>query len=107
MSATIAKIAESLLGIKRLRDSGQMTVALYNKCAISLAYEFANAGEVSRATAALQTIPLDHLRDVLPKDMADDPEFCEKALELARYLIKAGVASLGAKVRPNMPAAAA
>lgn len=107
MSATIAKIAESLLGIKRMRDSGQMTVALYNKCAISLAYEFANAGEVARAAAALQTVPLDHLRETLPQDMTEDPAFCEKALELARLLIKAGVASLGAKVRPNMPAAAA
>lgn len=76
--------------IRSMRDKGQMTQGQYLKCVLSLAYEYALAGEMADATHLVKECDESYLSSILPEQMRADPVFHEVAFKVAMVFAQEG-----------------
>lgn len=74
---------------------------VYGKRLISLAYQYAKANDVSRATPLLGKMSEEYYRQVMPKQMEDDPVFANEAYGLAEKLVSDGHVTLEREYQYN------
>ncbi len=81
--------------------AGGMPKDKYLKGVLSLAYEYAVAGELADCRTLVKECDELYLLDVLPLQMADDPVFHEVALMVAKKLAESGVGESAIRMTSN------
>jgi hypothetical protein len=99
-----ASLYEALRDLYRRNQIDEPTL---HKMTICLGYEVALSGDLEGATSVLQTVPLEYFENELEKQINSDVDYKDVVLGMAQILVNAGIASLGERLVPNVPAAKA
>jgi hypothetical protein len=85
------KLDRALDAIDRLHESKALNDDVFNKCLVSLAYEYLQVEEVQFALVILNRVPALYYEKIQLAQMEDDPLYNKLVIYLAYKLIQVGV----------------
>lgn len=92
------KLLKMEQAVKAMYMDGHLEAALYYKCLVALAYNYAVELDLTGALTLLMKCSHDYFAKVQGQQMGQDPQFYAVSVSLATLLVQLGVVDHGPKI---------